>query len=333
MTPRLSLAYALACLAACGSSNNASPDAPPADAAVTADMACATSAMQRCLKLQSCSASDLARRFGDLATCVARDKLTCVEALAAPMTGNNPTAILACSAAIGAESCTDFFSKVPPTACTTQHGPQTGSCSFAAQCTSGFCGLATGALCGTCAPQPQAGDSCASIGCGQDLNCIATTMLCQAPVASGGACSRDLPCADGFTCVGSTVTPPANGTCMAEIATAGGTCDPRHKTGADCSIDGGLTCNTTTNMCVTQPLVTAGMTCGLANGVITRCEAAATCVVPTGMTTGACVAPAADGAACDSAAGPTCFAPARCVPTATGGTAGTCQLPGSMTCP
>ncbi len=331
MTYRLAFAFALA---ACGGSSNTTPDsAPTVDAPPTADMACATSAMERCAKLQSCSPADLSKRWGDLATCVTRTTLTCTEALAAPMTGNTPTTTLACASATNAESCTDFFEKVPPTACTTQVGPETASCSFPAQCTSGFCALSNASLCGTCATQPKAGDSCATIGCGQDLNCVQSTMLCQAPVAEAGSCSRDMPCADGLTCVGTTVTPAVNGTCMVEVATAGGTCDPKHKTGADCSADAGLTCNTMTNMCVAQPFVAAGMPCGVIDNVTTRCEAAATCVLATGTTAGTCIATAADGAACDTAAGPDCLTPARCIVTNVGSTAGTCQLPGSTTCP
>jgi hypothetical protein len=40
---------------------------------------------------------------------------------------------------------------------------------------------------------------------------------------------------------------------------------------------------------------------------------------------GLCVAPAADGSACNTDSGPDCETPAKCV-------GGTCQLPGSMSC-
>ena len=337
MTPRFAFASALFCLTACSSSHDA-PDAPAggdtlaADAPVTADAACTTIATTRCTKLQSCSPADLEKRFGDLATCETRETLACTEALAAPMTGNTPSATLACSDAIGAESCPDFFSKVPPTACTTQIGPGSGACGFSAECATGFCGVATDALCGTCAPQPAIGDACATIGCGQDLVCVAATSLCQSPVVANGACSRDLPCADGLTCVGANAQTSTTGLCTPEVTTANGACDPKHKTGADCSADAGLACDTTTTTCVAQPLVAAGMVCGPINGITTKCSGAATCVIPGNQTTGTCVAPAADGATCDTVAGPTCFTPARCVSTTAGGTAGTCQLPGSPTC-
>lgn len=357
MTHRL-LACALFCLTSCGGSSSGtvdSPaggsadapviDAPPIDAPPTAAQACTTAAAQRCTKLATCSPADLSKRFGDLATCENRIALTCTEALAASDTGNTPDTTLACAAAVEAESCTDFFTKAPPMACTTQVGPGSGACSFSAQCTTGFCSLGAADLCATCAPQPRVGDSCVTVGCGQDLVCVAATSTCQAPVAAAGACNKDLPCADGFTCVGAIAAGSGSGSgsgtdgqCLAEVTTANTACDPKHKTGPDCSADAGLTCNTTSLVCVAQPLVGAGVACGLLDGVRTACTAAATCVIGAGSgsgsgTTGTCVAPAADGGDCDTVAGPDCLTPAKCVPTTPGGTAGTCQLPGSMTCP
>ncbi len=74
-----------------------------------------------------------------------------------------------------------------------------------------------------------------------------------------------------------------------------------------------------------QPLVAAGQSCGVINNVVVACLAGASCQRPAGSTTGTCVAPAADGAACDATNGPFCSGPAKCV-------SGTCQLPGSASC-
>ncbi len=337
MTYRLTCV--LFCLAACGGNDKATTDAPTsidsspsADAAVTAAMACMQIADTRCTKLQSCSANDLLRRFGDLQTCETRELLTCTEALAAPATGNNAAATVACNNAIASETCSDFFSKAPPSECITQDGPGSGACGFAAECTTGFCSVDNDALCGTCATQPLPGDSCLTSGCGQTMNCVAATNQCQVPVLATGACTKETPCADGFTCVGAVAATSTPGACTAEVATANAVCDPAHKTAADCSNDDGLECDTVTKVCVAEVIVSAGMTCGPVNGVTTHCSAAATCVITAPATTGTCVAPAADGGACDTAAGPTCLTPARCIPATAGGTAGTCQLPGSMTC-
>jgi hypothetical protein len=293
---------------------------------VTADQACTALAQDTCTKLSTCAAADLQRRWPDLATCETRQKLACTDALKAPKTAQNPTREDTCGSEIAAESCTTYLSGVePPNECTAPVGPlATGAaCSFAGQCATGFCAIASNALCGTCATEPVAGASCANSGCGQTLNCVATTMLCQAPVTDGGACSRDLPCIQGEACVGATQT--AMGTCMAQVTTAGATCDARTMTGPNCDPAAGLVCNTMTNMCVMQPLVAAGQTCGVINNVNTGCLAGATCQRATGSMTGTCVGPAADGATCDATNGPDCTTPAKCV-------AGTCQLPGSMSC-
>ena len=297
---------------------------------LTADEACTRIAQDRCTRLQACSASDLTRRWPDVASCEQREKLACTEALAAPKTANTPSTTDACAAALAAEDCPAFLAAVdPPTACVVQHGPFAAgaACSFAAQCATGFCAVAAGALCGTCAPQPMPGDSCANQGCGQTMVCVAGTQQCEVPVASGAACSSSIPCAQGLACVGGTT-----GTCMAEGETVGAACDVRRLTAPDCDAAAGLACDRSSNTCVMQPLAPAGATCGEITTVFTACMSGATCVRAAGSTTGTCIAPAADGAACDSVSGPGCLFPARCVPSAAGASAGTCQLPGSTTC-
>lgn len=293
---------------------------------LTAEQACSDVAESRCAKLSSCSPTDLERRWGDLTTCETREKLACMQGLTASATGATPPSVEECSTALAAATCDAFLSKVmPPPECLAQMGPAAlgAACAFNAQCKSSFCALADDALCGVCAVQPVAGDSCATTGCGPELSCVKATMLCQAPVASGGACDRTMPCGTGLSCVGSTMT--TMGTCMADATTVGATCDPQRKTGPGCDAGSGLACNTMTKQCVMQPDVAAGMPCGLIANVETRCAGGATCEIPTGQTTGTCVAPAADGAACDATNGPDCLFPAKCV-------AGTCQLPGSSSC-
>ena len=112
---------------------------------------------------------------------------------------------------------------------------------------------------------------------------------------------------------------------MMRVATAGAQCDPRRTTGPDCEASAGLACDTTSKTCVAQPLAPAGQPCGAVGTADTACMAGATCEIPTGMTAGTCLAPAADGAACDATNGPDCLSPGKCVN-------GTCQLPGSMSC-
>lgn len=290
------------------------------------EQACTDLATARCGTLMTCSMADLDRRWPDTDTCEAREKLACMDSLAAPQTAATPTTVKACADALPQSSCDAFLSGVmPPMACLPQHGPRAmgAACSFSAECASGFCSVADDALCGTCAATPAPGASCATSGCGPTMICVKSTMTCQVPVAAAGACSKDQPCENGLSCVGATMT--TMGTCQAEVATAGGACDPKQMTGPGCSTAAGLTCDTQMLMCVPQPLAAATQPCGLIGTTRTACKAGASCSIPQGETMGVCVAPAADGGPCNSDVGPFCETPAKCV-------GGTCQLPGSMTC-
>jgi hypothetical protein len=296
----------------------------------TIDAACTHQAQARCSQLMTCSAADFERRFPDLATCEAREKLQCTDGLSAPHTAVDTKTADACTTALAAESCMSFVYDVsPPAQCNPQSGPTAdgAACAFSSQCRSTFCAVASTSLCGTCQEPPTAGTSCANNGCGPAMVCVASTMQCQVPGAASAACSAQLPCATGLACVGATTT--AMGTCMQQVATADLACDNTLKTAPDCDPSAGLTCNTMTKTCVQQPIVAAGQPCGLVNNVPTACAGGARCFGAAGAKM--CVAPAADGAACDTMVGPDCIAPARCVTGGTG-TAGTCLLPGSQSC-
>src|SRR5258708_39979541 len=91
---------------------------------VTATQACANLARDRCTELSTCSATDLQRRWPDLATCEAREQLACQEALAAPKTANTPAHEDSCGPALASQACDAFLSGVsPPAACLLPHGP------------------------------------------------------------------------------------------------------------------------------------------------------------------------------------------------------------------
>jgi hypothetical protein len=293
---------------------------------VTADQACAAVAASRCKQLMACSPADFSERWPDLPTCEARDKLACVEAQSAPKTAATPSQTDVCASEISASTCTSFLSGVmTPADCQAPTGPGAdgSACEFSGQCSSAFCAIANDALCGTCAELPAAGASCASQGCGPTMICVATTQLCQAPVQAAGACNRDTPCGASLACVGATMA--VMGTCVQRIATAGTACDPTRKTGPDCDPNAGLVCDSAMNVCVTQPIAATGQPCGAVGTSDTRCGGGATCVIPAQATVGVCVAPAADGAACDDTLGPSCQSPAACV-------GGTCQLRGTTSC-
>ena len=293
--------------------------------AILANDACTSLATARCTQLMTCSPADLSKAYGTMAECLARELLACDDALAAPDTGATPGGQIACGSAIAAETCAVFLTGAVPTECDAA-GSDSGTCAFAAQCSTSFCAIGANALCGLCQAEPVAGQSCAASGCGQSLVCN-SKLVCIAPAQLGKTCNATTPCDNGMACVGQGGT----GTCKALLTTLGASCDPTHKTAPPCDGDFGLTCSEANDKCVAQPIVAAGSACGIVSNVDTACGSGAACVIPSGQTKGACVAPAADGSACDTKAGPDCLFPARCIPTGSG-TAGTCQLAGSKTC-
>src|SRR5215470_1664568 len=117
---------------ACGSTHTTSPDAEGVDA-LSADQACDAVSMARCSRLQACSPALLQRRWPDLATCEAREKLACTDALAAASTAASPTTVEACAVTLTASTCDDFLAGDIPPACLPMAGSlATGTtCEFA----------------------------------------------------------------------------------------------------------------------------------------------------------------------------------------------------------
>jgi hypothetical protein len=144
--------------------------------------------------------------------------------------------------------------------------------------------------------------------------------------------------------VGDDETAGTMGTCQKAGAAVGAACDGSRKTMASCDNDLGLVCIPTAKgsavgTCQKITLVADGATCGAIGSMpitgFAECQAGGACIKGAdGGTTGICMAPAADGAACDSdpTKGPPCLSPAKCLPTADGGTAGTCTVPDATKC-
>jgi hypothetical protein len=86
-------------------------------------------------------------------------------------------------------------------------------------------------------------------------------------------------------------------------------------------------------MCALKELADAGQPCGTLSdsGVATNCGDRGFCQKPADSGVGTCLAAAANGEPCDTANGPDCQLPARCIITG-GGTSGTCALLGSAVC-
>jgi len=280
-------------------------------------------------------------RYGDVGTCEARSQLSCAHVLTAPNTGATNATVEACAASYATETCADWLSGAATMACLPQAGSVANgkACAFNSQCASTYCATGRDVACGVCAELPKVGDDCSATGecANRGLQCVSGTQKCAAPVAKDGACDSDNPCASGLSCVGSKQGQnPTKGACLLAGTMVGAACDPKRQTAARCENALGLVCDGTTNKCVAAAMAAAGEPCGNVSGVRTACKAGGQCVLPAGMSgaqaEGTCVAPAADGAACDTNAGPPCLSPAKCVVSADGGTLGTCAVADPSKC-
>lgn len=327
----------------------------------TGEKACADEAAAVCTLRETCSPGfDNEHVYGSEAIRQTRTAQTCINALDAKGTGNTPTKVDACATAYPSEMCADFFDGNPVAACVPPMGTLAAgaACGASAQCASAWCALTQYAVCATCAPLPAVGDTCqVQDDCGHDLACAIPTLAtadagvptsgkCAAFVASGGDCLTGYdPCQAGLACVGDDQATMSKGTCQLAGAAVGAACQTTRKTAANCNADMGLTCipagvTPTIGTCQPIKLVAAGEACGVIGTPVTSvvdCKAGGRCNKdsPTDLT-GTCVAPAADGAACDNDPTGTnapCLAPAKCVVTpGTPGTAGKCTVPDAATC-
>jgi hypothetical protein len=337
------LAVAMALQGALGCSPASIASAPPGaggdagvvatadggDAGIGVARACADSAFARCSLLESCSKAALAFRFGDLVTCQGLYRESCTNINTAPSSGQTAAGVEACVPDLEGSnpkwSCGDYlFVQNPPPDCQQPSGALAdgAACALPQQCKSGFCSVALGKMCGTCAPALQQGDSCAGLTtCPRTLSCDPVTQKCENYVSMGGACSPGLLCAAHLTCVGYSAQTNAPGTC--QLAAMGGACSFE---GAGCDMFAGLACNAQTQTCATASIGMPGSACGLVANQQAYCSTSGDCFE------GACRAAAREGEPCDLASGPNCIALTQCIVEADGGTAGTCQVPSASNC-
>lgn len=304
--------------------------------------ACADAAAARCNQRSTCSnGTGIARVFGDMTTCLARETLNCQSGLAAKGTGNTPDHVEQCVAALKTESCADYFAGNVPAACINGGSLADGSaCAFPGQCSSTYCTGTADAACGACGPPLASGADCSNGGtCARGQTCFTApgamgTTTCVTEAAAGASCTRAAPCAAGLSCVGM-LAMGGTGTCMAAANSAGASCDPTSRTAPGCDRTIGLFCNATSKSCTAVTFAPNGAACGVgSDGNLVDC-AGGVCygsvIGGPNPTMGSCKADAPDGAACDTANGPGCVNPARCV-TASGVTAGVCTLPAGAAC-
>ncbi len=312
-------------LASCGGGLAPSPSSP-----------CSAFAQAYCAKEESCTkGTNLTRDWGDMGSCVTRETLSCTNTLAAPLTGKTTDLVEQCTAALPRYTCADFLAGNLAGPCNpTGPGAEGATCTFNAQCASGYCSNVRYANCGTCASPPPSGSSCATSNCGHDQSCvwnIGVVNLCEPYVSTGDACgaSQDPGCSPGLTCAGASSTTGVGGICQPAVTTVGAACGSKNM-GIGCDGSRGLWC--IDSACVQVPYADDGKPCGYIGSGVILCKAG-TCYSSAGPyfnfagpKTGVCKAFAPDGAACDTVAGPGCLSSARCV-TTSGATAGVCTVP------
>jgi hypothetical protein len=288
-----------------------------------------------CAELQQCAPPLLAGAYGDSATCISRTSIACENGLALKNTSDTADEAEKCSKAYASLSCNDFLDNNPPAACThTTPGKiaDGSACGTAGQCVSGVCQINGQTGCGTCIEPVAAMQPCKETSdCQSGLLCALssqTAAVCIAPVASGATCSNTapiIPCQSGLLC--------NMGKCQAPLP-ANAACTPAAPL---CDAQNGFWCTPVGTRCVPILYAAMGQPCGYdkTTGDLTACSGSGFCgnvSMSTGL--GTCTAPAADGAACDTANGPLCLPPAFCDITSgvDGGTAGTCTLVNPSTC-
>lgn len=327
----------MACAAACGSSGGTRGDGSSGSdgggGGVTIEKACADIAMASCTKRATCTnGASITRLYGTMDVCLQRITGNCLSSAMAPGTGVTPAATEACVAAYNGFSCSDFFANNVPAECIHAGSRANGAaCAFNGQCMSAFCSIPKGVQCGTCADPPAPGASCGDGGCAHGQICVSTTQVCTVPGVSGAACNKDNPCAFGLACVGSSST--TMGTCQTAGNMTGEACDYKNATKASCDFTQGYECNTMSMTC--QPVMYAmdGQPCAAqTTGDYVLCYGDGFCAIPMGSKTGTCKAPAMDGQPCDTALGPGCLPPARCITGGGTATAGVCKVNDGSLC-
>src|SRR5215813_2392446 len=127
---------------------------------VTADSACTTLAQGFCSKIDMCAHPLIATQYANVAACVTRTKINCLNGLKAPGDSVTPQKVQDCGNAVAGISCTAAFTRNLPAACTADPGALADgtACAQDGQCKSTYCRKAnSNDACGTCGPRSAAG--------------------------------------------------------------------------------------------------------------------------------------------------------------------------------
>ena len=310
----------LTAVAACSSSSSPAKtttgDGGSDAATVTIDKVATDAAQAYCARLQACAPSVLQAFYGDVATCAVAFSGDVVRGYHGTGVTQTPDQVAACAAAIPQATCADLLSRKTPAACKPAAGTLAdgAACAADVQCQGSRCKVALGQTCG----------------------------VCGAPGAAGTACGIDNDCGDGLACVANKCTAygdekatcDATHPCRLDLACNAGACGAPNPVGTACTAaDGcnaamGIVCNPQSKKCDTLASGGPNAPCGFVGGHIAQCTSGSLCVaINTTTYQGTCSKAAAVGAACDTAAGPTCAPGAicACASNVDGGCAGTCK--------
>jgi hypothetical protein len=268
--------------------------------------------------VSSCSQSAFELRYPDIATCRSLIAQNCVNEINAPSSNAVPAVFEACSMLLPGPTwaCNDFLYQLNrPLACTQAAGilPNGAPCGFNNQCSTGYCQIVSGDMCGVCASPPSVGASCAQLtSCGgSGVTCDQDA--CAVFAGQGQPCTTE--CVIGQACVG--------GTCQPQAESLGAACS---FSGPGCDFYSGLTCDNNTMKCIAAVFAGPNQTCAGVTGVEVHCSGGALC------TDDSCTPVSPVGQPCDLVQGPVCIRPSVCITMADGGTAGTCMIPDASTC-
>jgi hypothetical protein len=344
--------YALVALLACNCSRTLDlgenvdwTDGGAAGTSVPGDIvqACDPIVAAACAQMASCAPLLLGTSFGDIGTCLARLKLSCVLEYGAPGSGWTADGMIACAEAIQSASCLHSYWGNPPSACEPPPGllPNGSVCAYATQCMSGYCKVDGYKSCGVCSPRVEVGGSCTeAAGCKPGDSCVCTgSDKCNGQCSAGGGEGDLCPpllCSAGLYC--------GDGRCKPQATTPGAPCSFQ---GEQCAGDLGLSCNYDTFQCELFHVYDVGQECSTGpwhpGGFSEHsCRGGADCKL-TGVTDGGygvytCMAPLADGEDCvteqylmpgvpipDLTYYEACLPPAQCLN-------GKCQIVNPSTC-
>jgi MYXO-CTERM domain-containing protein len=296
-------------------------DVPPPQIALypvapAVEQACQNHAKVICARIAACDPPRLAADYGSEEFCRARWDRACRGDFLIPGTGETARDRTACSTALMAQSCHDFFYGRALPACQARPGTLAASapCARNSQCGAGLrCKLSVNS-CGTCTPALAIGADCGwwFAGCPDGSSCAGDR--CVPALKVGQSCKASAaPCEPGTVCA-------ATG-CVDKTAALGAGCAPVDV----CDGSKGLYCNSKSGTCEALPGPAAiGDACNVydANGAWRTCAPEAHCQAASAAVTAAssCVAAGATGQACDPGKGKPCRPPTIC-------TSGICVMP------